>query len=102
MMKEFDEVNNPERYTAHCSMECISVMKLTFGKEAIANFCMLNAFKYMWRYKKKNGLEDLRKANWYLDYIEDYLDERFYDVELFNRLCDLLKDLFYLEGENKS
>jgi hypothetical protein len=26
-----------------------------------------NVFKYLWRYKDKNGIEDLRKANWYLD-----------------------------------
>jgi hypothetical protein len=26
-----------------------------------------NAQKYLWRYRKKGGLQDLQKANWYLD-----------------------------------
>ena len=38
-----------------------------FGKEAVKNFCKLNAFKYMWRANKKNGDEDIAKAQWYLN-----------------------------------
>lgn len=30
------------------------------------NFCMGNAFKYVWRHREKNGAEDLKKARWYL------------------------------------
>ena len=33
------------------------------GEEA---FCIGNAIKYLWRWKHKNGLEDLRKAQWYI------------------------------------
>jgi hypothetical protein len=29
--------------------------------------CTGNALKYLWRWKKKNGVEDLKKAQWYLN-----------------------------------
>ena len=60
-----DNVNSPQHYT-NCSLECIDVMMVTFGAKATFNFCLLNAFKYLWRYKNKNGTEDIDKAGWYL------------------------------------
>ena len=68
-----DNVNHPAHYEQSCSLECIQVMELVFGANAVRDFCLCNAFKYMWRYKNKNGLEDLKKANWYLDYVKDYV-----------------------------
>ena len=42
-----------------------------FGVEAVKTFCLLNAFKYNYRTGNKNGLEDIKKAKWYIDkYIE--------------------------------
>lgn len=66
-----EEVNHPKRYADHCSLECIDVMRVLSGSEYVAAFCLGNAFKYMWRYKEKNGKEDLAKAKWYLDYVGD-------------------------------
>ena len=60
-----DTVNHPVHYT-ECSLECIDVMLAVFGRKAVTDFCILNAFKYMWRYEHKNGLEDLQKAERYL------------------------------------
>ena len=60
-----DNVNHPAHYT-ECSLECIDVMLAVFGRKAVTDFCILNAFKYMWRYEHKNGLEDLQKAERYL------------------------------------
>lgn len=69
-----DNVNHPAHYEQSCSLECIQVMEVMFGAEAVAYFCMCNAFKYMWRFKNKNGLEDLKKAKWYMEYIKtDYI-----------------------------
>lgn len=65
-----DNVNHPSHYTG--KYECIEVMKDVFGDEATDNFCLCNAFKYIWRARKKNGLEDVKKAVWYLNkYIEE-------------------------------
>ena len=65
-----DEINHPDRY-AGGNFECIEVMADVFGKEAVKHFCLLNAFKYIWRQEKKGGVEDVKKAVCYLNkYIE--------------------------------
>ena len=62
-----DNVNHPSHYEKSCSLECIDVMEAMFGSEYLIVFCLMNSFKYLWRYKNKNGMEDLNKANWYLN-----------------------------------
>lgn len=65
-----EEINHPDRY-AGGKFECIDVMLDVFGADAVKHFCILNAFKYIWRAEKKNGVEDIKKAVWYLNkYIE--------------------------------
>lgn len=65
-----EEVNHPQRY-AGGKYECIDVMTDVFGVDAVKSFCKLNAFKYLWREEHKNGVEDLKKAMFYIDkYIE--------------------------------
>ena len=67
---EKEEINHPDRY-AGGKFECIDVMVDVFGADAVKHFCILNAFKYIWRAEKKNGVEDIKKAVWYLNkYIE--------------------------------
>ncbi len=62
-----EKVNHPQHYN-HGKYECIDVMVENFGKEAVQHFCLLNAFKYVWRTNYKNGVEDVRKAMKYLDF----------------------------------
>lgn len=65
-----DNVNHPSHYETG-NFECIDVMIETQGKEAVMDFCVCNAFKYIYRHNNKNGIEDVKKAKWYLDkYIE--------------------------------
>lgn len=61
-----DAVNHPSHYNQG-KYECFDVMVETFGKEETKNFCLLNAFKYIWRANEKNGSEDVKKAIWYLE-----------------------------------
>lgn len=61
-----DVINHPAHYET-AGVECIEAMEITQGREAAKNFCLCNTFKYLWRHKNKNGLEDLKKARWYLD-----------------------------------
>ena len=61
-----DMVNHPSHYEGNTSIECIDAMVLALGRKAVMDFCLGNAFKYLWRHKHKNGLEDLEKAKWYL------------------------------------
>lgn len=65
-----DNVNHPRHYEGSCSLECIEAMEVLLGRNAVYDFCLCNAFKYMWRFKNKNGVEDLNKAHWYLNYVE--------------------------------
>ena len=65
-----DEVKNPSHYCTG-KFECIEVMIETQGIEAVKNFCMCNVFKYIYRHKGKNGMQDIEKAQRYLEiYIE--------------------------------
>lgn len=55
-----DLVNQPPHYTSHPSgIECIQITEHM-------SFLMGNAMKYLWRADLKNGLEDLKKAGWYI------------------------------------
>lgn len=60
-----DNVNHPSHYADHCSIECFDAMKAILGYEGIVYFCFGNMFKYLWRHKFKNGVEDIKKATWY-------------------------------------
>lgn len=65
-----DNVNHPSHYETG-KFECIEVMQEVFGVEAVQNFCVCNAFKYLYRHRRKNGKEDIEKARWYLNkYLE--------------------------------
>ncbi len=62
-----DNVNHPSHYTQG-AIECIDAIKeATKGLFGIEAVCTANIIKYVWRWKFKNGLEDLDKASWYLD-----------------------------------
>lgn len=67
---KYDNVNHPAHYNTG-KYESIDVMVETQGAEAVKDFCVCNAFKYIYRHKNKNGLEDIKKAIWYLNkYVE--------------------------------
>lgn len=59
-----DKVNKPAHYQG--AIECIDAIESTMSKEAFRGYLKGNVMKYMWRYEKKNGVEDLQKAEWYL------------------------------------
>ena len=68
MAKTLEKDNiNPDHYKSQCSIECIEAMEMAFGNESVLNFCLCNAFKYLWRHENKGGIEDLKKAAWYID-----------------------------------
>lgn len=58
---------NPDHYKSSTSLECIEAMEMVFSKNAVIDFCVCNAWKYIWRWKHKNGQEDLKKADWYIN-----------------------------------
>jgi hypothetical protein len=65
-VEEDNPVTHPSHYTQG-GIQCIEAMEAAFGKEAVEDFCICNAFKYIWRSKLKNGIQDIEKAEWYLN-----------------------------------
>ena len=64
---DIDMVNHPSHYTQG-GIECIDALKAaTVSKTGIEAVCTANAIKYLWRYEEKNGIEDVKKARWYID-----------------------------------
>ncbi len=61
-----DPVNHPPHYKAG-GIECIDAIEAALTPEEYAGFIKGNVIKYSWRSKHKNGLEDLKKAVWYLN-----------------------------------
>ena len=63
-----DNVNHPAHYQQG-KYQCFDEMKALFGVEALKHFCMLNIYKYRYRSNAKNGEEDIKKAEFYMDYL---------------------------------
>lgn len=61
----FDPVNHPSHYTAG-DVECIDAMRSALGHDGFVSYCIGAVMKYAWRWQHKGGLEDLKKAQWYL------------------------------------
>ena len=72
-----DNVNHPQHYQSKSGLETIDVIEAftegLVGGEATNTD---NVLKYMCRWKSKNGLEDLKKARWYLDRLIGIVEKR--------------------------
>ena len=60
-----DNVNNPTHYQGE--VECIEAIKSSMSNESFKGYLKGNIIKYIWRYERKNGTEDLLKAQWYVN-----------------------------------
>ena len=63
---ENDNVNHPSHYTQG-SIECIDAIEASMEPAEFRGAMKANIIKYLWRYEYKNGLEDLKKARFYLE-----------------------------------
>ena len=59
------KVNSPSHYKQG-EIECVDAIEAAVG-DGFTDYLQGNIIKYMWRYKYKNGIEDLKKASWYLN-----------------------------------
>lgn len=66
-----DKVNNPSHYTG--GIECIDYMESVLSKEEFIGYLRGNIIKYQHRWRDKNGLEDLRKQQWYLSKLQEVM-----------------------------
>lgn len=84
-----EQVNHPAHYQNN-GKECIDLMKEKYGLRATINFCILNAFKYIFRCGKKEGnpdYQELNKAEWYLNWADKHIV--FSDIESLANILEL-------------
>lgn len=73
-MSDDKMVSHPDHYQSETGMEVIDVIEsFTFDLKGIEAICTGNILKYVCRWKKKNGIQDLEKAQWYLTRLIDHL-----------------------------
>ena len=85
---EKEAVNHPNHYNREGSMECIDEMELVFGKQAVMNFCLCNAWKYRYRAADKNGAEDLKKSDWYMRKYKELAFHESHQSYCVEKCCD--------------
>ena len=68
-----DMVNHPPHYNQK-SIECIDAIE-SATDDGFEYYLQGNIIKYLWRYRYKNGLQDLKKASWYLNRLIEIKDE---------------------------
>lgn len=70
-------VTRPPHYQSESGLEVIDVIEaFTTNLNGIEATDTGNIIKYMCRWKSKNGLQDLRKASWYLEHLISKVEEQ--------------------------
>lgn len=70
-------VSHPAHYQTNKGFEIIDVIEaVTEEMEGIEAVCTANAIKYISRWSKKNGKQDIEKAIWYLEYLKGHLENK--------------------------
>ena len=88
--KDKDMVNSPPHYNKN-GIECIDAIESATG-EGFEYYLQGNVLKYLWRYRYKNGVQDLEKANWYLSRLIEVKNQQEKDEEKLD-LLEGLSDL---------
>ena len=68
-----DAVQHPSHYTQG-GIECIEAIKASMTADGFCDYCKGNILKYIWRWRDKGGVEDLKKARVYLDWLINAAD----------------------------
>lgn len=74
-----DAVEHPEHYSGDGGVECMDAMRSMMSGELyalppFAAYWWGCAFKYLWRWRRKNGVEDLKKARQCIDYLVEEIE----------------------------
>lgn len=68
-----DVVNKPAHYN-NGPVECIEAIESMLTSEEYIGYLRGNSLKYRWRFRYKNGIEDLRKARWYEERLIKFME----------------------------
>lgn len=71
-----DKVNHPDHYKGNKGIETIDYIENIMSEEAFEGYLVGNITKYISRFDKKNGLEDIKKAQWYINKLIEKMEER--------------------------
>ena len=72
--EQHDMVNEPPHYQSDNGIECIDAIEAAVADlQGFEGYCTGNAIKYLWRWKKKGGAQDLEKARWYVERLLDHI-----------------------------
>ena len=66
--QQHDPVGQPDHYNKG-AIEAIEAIKASMHPQEYKGYLKGNCLKYLWRYEYKNGVEDLRKARVYLEWL---------------------------------
>ena len=69
------DITNPDHYK-HGGIETIEYMKAKLTKEQFEGYLLGNVLKYVSRYRHKDGVNDLKKAKWYLERLIEEKEEK--------------------------
>ena len=69
-----DLVNLPPHYRKG-DIECIDAIRAMLSSEEFIGYLRGNSLKYRWRFRYKNGIEDLEKAEWYEKRLKEELNK---------------------------
>lgn len=102
-----EKVNHPDHYNQG-NIECIDALQSTLSHDEFRGFLHGNILKYLWRYEGKNGVEDLKKAQWYLNKLialendnlnkHKFVDKLGYEIKIGNKYCGDDGLLWEVEG----
>jgi|TARA_R110002020_G_scaffold257614_3_gene471291 hypothetical protein len=85
-----DYLVNPKHYKSAKGLECIDciegMVEDLVGVEATDTG---NIIKYLWRWKNKDGVNDLKKAQWYINHLIAHLEN---DVETLKTMNEIILD----------
>lgn len=75
IIQKVDNINNPQHYKLNgLDIESIDVVRSVLGKEKFIGFCKGNILKYLIREENKNGIEDVKKAQKYIDWLVEEME----------------------------
>ena len=67
-------VQHPSHYTQG-GIECIDAIRASMTADGFCDYCKGNIIKYIWRWRDKGGVEDLKKAQVYLSWLIEAVDD---------------------------
>ena len=76
---EVEPTNNAVQHPSHYTqggIECIEAIRASMAADGFCDYCKGNIIKYIWRWRDKGGVEDLKKASVYLDWLINAADAK--------------------------